>query len=90
MVTIAGVNLLTLGSYAWDKHQARRGGRRLRESHLHLMALAGGWPGAFVAQRLFHHKTRKASFQRTFWLIVGFYVLLGGVLLTRLLRGHWI
>ncbi|MFP5341147.1 MAG: DUF1294 domain-containing protein, partial [Gammaproteobacteria bacterium] len=32
--------------------------------------LAGGWPGALVAQQVFRHKTRKLSYQLTFWLIV--------------------
>jgi len=35
-----------------------------------LLALPGGWPGAFIAQQLFHHKTKKRSFQIVFWAAV--------------------
>jgi uncharacterized membrane protein YsdA (DUF1294 family)/cold shock CspA family protein len=56
----------TFGVYAFDKTAARAGGWRTRESTLHLLAAVGGWPGAIVAQRLLHHKNRKASFQAVF------------------------
>lgn len=54
-------------AYAIDKAAARNDRRRIRESTLHLFGLAGGWPGAVLAQRLFRHKSKKASFQRMFW-----------------------
>lgn len=53
--------------YGLDKAAARRGRRRTPEVTLHLVSLAGGWPGALIAQRVFHHKTRKAQFQVVFW-----------------------
>jgi uncharacterized membrane protein YsdA (DUF1294 family) len=53
--------------YAFDKSAARQGKWRTRESSLHLLGLAGGWPGALLAQRMLHHKSRKKSFQVTFW-----------------------
>ena len=31
---------------------------------------AGGWPGAFLAQRTFRHKISKTSYQAAFWFIV--------------------
>jgi uncharacterized membrane protein YsdA (DUF1294 family) len=40
------------------------------EATLHLAELLGGWPGAFLAQRRFRHKTRKVSFQLVFAVIV--------------------
>ncbi len=43
---------------------------RTNEQTLHLCSLFGGWPGALIAQRLFHHKSKKLSFQTLFWLIV--------------------
>ena len=57
-------------AYGLDKAAAERGARRTPETTLHMLALLGGWPGALVAQRVYHHKTRKASFQLIFWLTV--------------------
>jgi uncharacterized membrane protein YsdA (DUF1294 family) len=48
--------------YGIDKFAAVGKKRRLPEATLHLVALLGGWPGAAIGQRLFRHKTRKASF----------------------------
>jgi uncharacterized membrane protein YsdA (DUF1294 family) len=64
------ISLLTLIVYAVDKSAARKGGRRVRERTLHLMALTGGWPGALIAQRLLRHKSRKQPFRAVFWLTV--------------------
>jgi uncharacterized membrane protein YsdA (DUF1294 family)/cold shock CspA family protein len=63
-------SLLGLLLYWLDKRSAQGGGRRTPENTLHLVELAGGWPGALLAQQLFRHKTRKASYQAIFWLIV--------------------
>jgi uncharacterized membrane protein YsdA (DUF1294 family) len=66
-----GVLSLTLFvMYGIDKAAARRGGWRTPEIALHVISLVGGWPGALVAQRVFHHKTRKTSFQLIFWYTV--------------------
>ena len=56
--------------YRSDKRRAIAGEWRIPESTLHFAALAGGWPGAFLAQRAFRHKTAKTSFPVVFWLIV--------------------
>ena len=32
--------------------------------------LGGGWAAAYLAQRLFRHKTAKGSYQLVFWMIV--------------------
>lgn len=53
--------------YGVDKSAARRGERRIRESTLQLVALAGGWPGALLARRWFRHKTRKQPFGMILW-----------------------
>ena len=45
-------------------------GWRTQEQTLHLLEILGGWPGAWIAQKLFHHKSRKTSFQVEFWLCV--------------------
>ncbi len=56
--------------YASDKRRARDGGWRVKEATLHLAEVLGGWPGAFLAQRRFRHKTAKRSFQVGFWFAV--------------------
>ena len=56
--------------YGADKAAAQRGTRRTPEASLHLLALMGGWPGALVAQRVFHHKTKKQPFRTIFWCTV--------------------
>jgi len=57
-------------AYGLDKRRAVNGGRRVPEQTLHLMAILGGWPGAWLAQRQFRHKTKKLSFLIVFWLVV--------------------
>ena len=63
-LALAALNAFTALLYGLDKIAARNGRRRIPENILHLLALLGGWPGAAVAQRLFHHKTGKRAFQR--------------------------
>ncbi|TFD35430.1 DUF1294 domain-containing protein [Cryobacterium sp. TMT2-10] len=53
--------------YAVDKSAAQNGRWRVSESTLLLLGLAGGWPGAIVAQQTLRHKTQKASFRSAFW-----------------------
>lgn len=64
------VSLLTFTMYAVDKSAARKGAWRTQESTLHLLALAGGWPGALVAQQKLRHKSIKQSFRSVFWITV--------------------
>lgn len=56
--------------YALDKSSARRGRWRTPESHLHLLSLVGGWPGAYYAQKRLRHKSSKVAFKRVFWATV--------------------
>ncbi len=71
---LAGVygvlSILALGLYGWDKRAAVRARSRTPELTLHLLALAGGWPGAMLARPLFRHKTRKQPFSGVFWFTV--------------------
>ncbi|MFO7649155.1 DUF1294 domain-containing protein [Halomonas campaniensis] len=60
-------SLVAVLLYGIDKAAARRDRRRIRESTLHLVALAGGWPGALLARRAFRHKTRKQPFGAILW-----------------------
>ena len=83
-------SMLSFMQYWLDKRSAQSGGQRTAENTLHLVELAGGWPGALIAQQAFRHKTRKASYQAVFWLIVAghqlFWIdllLLGGAYIAR-------
>ena len=63
---LLSVSLVTFVQYGWDKRQARKQKRRIPEKRLHLLALAGGTPGAFLGQLAFRHKTKKKRFQIVF------------------------
>jgi len=64
------LSVFTFVAYALDKSAARSGNWRTSESTLLLLGLAGGWPGALVAQRLLRHKSSKATFLQVFWATV--------------------
>lgn len=64
------LSVLTYASYAADKTAAQRGRWRRSEQSLHLLSVAGGWPGALYAQVKLRHKSAKRSFQLIFWLTV--------------------
>lgn len=64
------LSLLAFLAYAFDKSAAVSGRWRTSEQTLHLFSLAGGWPGALLAQQLLRHKTSKQSFVATFWFTV--------------------
>lgn len=64
------ISVIAFFIYAQDKGRAQNGGWRVPEKTLHFLELAGGWPGAFLAQRILRHKISKLSYQATFWLIV--------------------
>ncbi|WP_460136368.1 DUF1294 domain-containing protein [Pseudomonas sp. S1_E04] len=64
------VSVLAFFLYWNDKRKARADAWRIPENILHAVELAGGWPGALIAQQVFRHKTRKVSYQVLFWVIV--------------------
>jgi uncharacterized membrane protein YsdA (DUF1294 family)/cold shock CspA family protein len=73
-VAVLGLYLLgsavTFFAYAMDKSAATNDRWRTPESTLHVLGLVGGWPGALVAQKILRHKSKKKSFQVTFWITV--------------------
>lgn len=67
------LSLVAFFVYRSDKRRAAAGEWRVPEATLHLLALIGGWPGAFLAQRAFRHKISKVPFQCVFWAVVLLY-----------------
>lgn len=61
---------LCFAVYAWDKAAAVRGRWRTPERTLLLLGLAGGWPGAILAQQWLRHKSSKTAFRAVFWCTV--------------------
>ena len=59
-------SLLTWLIYGADKLAARKAWRRVPETTLLVLGLAGGWPGAILGQQCFRHKTQKQPFKTYF------------------------
>lgn len=70
-----GLSAAAFVMYGVDKSAAVHGRWRTPELWLHMVSLAGGWPGALVAQHVFRHKTRKQPFRTVFWATVALNVL---------------
>ena len=66
----AAFSLIAFTTYGSDKSAAQQGKWRTPESTLHTIAVAGGWPGALLAQEVFRHKTTKQPFRTIFWCTV--------------------
>ncbi len=64
------VSLVTFIAYALDKLAAQSNRWRTSESTLHFLAIAGGWPGALLAQQYLRHKSAKREFRAVFWATV--------------------
>ena len=64
------LSLIAFLVYAFDKSAAVSGRWRTSERALLVLSLAGGWPGALLAQQLLRHKTSKARFVEAFWMTV--------------------
>lgn len=68
LVVYAVASVVAFFAYAFDKAAAVRGSWRTPESTLHLISVAGGWPGALLAQQLLRHKSTKPGFVVMFWI----------------------
>lgn len=79
------INAVTLLAYYLDKRAAVRGSWRVPERNLHMLEFLGGWSGAFVAQKIFRHKSKKQSYQATFWFL-GLAQIVAVVLILRFLH----
>lgn len=61
LITLTLVNFVSLIFFGLDKFWAMRGGRRIPDSKLLLLAFFGPF-GAYLGMLLFRHKTRKSLF----------------------------
>lgn len=66
------INLVTFIAYGTDKRAAKNGQWRVPESNLHTLEFLGGWIGAVFGQKIFHHKSKKRSYQTFFWAMMIF------------------
>ena len=81
LLWLALVNIWTIRQFRADKRRAIAGARRIPEASLLQLAFLGGTPGAFLARRLFRHKTRKEPFSTRLLLIAAVQAGAGGALL---------
>ena len=73
MVVGAYLLVVSCGTYIFykqDKRSAQTGEWRTSESVLHAAEFVGGWPAAFLAQRILRHKCSKVTYQVSYWMIV--------------------
>jgi uncharacterized membrane protein YsdA (DUF1294 family) len=61
LITLACLNLLSLGAFAYDKHKAKANRWRIPERTLLFLALFGPF-GALAGMLVFRHKTRHMKF----------------------------
>ena len=64
------MSLVTYVVYALDKSASIRDEWRIPENTLHMLSLAGGWPGAMLAQDWLRHKSVKQPFRKLFWTTI--------------------
>lgn len=63
------INIIMFISMGMDKSLAKKEtGRRVPEKNLFVKALVGGGALGLVGMKVFHHKTRKASFYIIYWI----------------------
>lgn len=73
------INFVAFITYGYDKAIAGTGKLRIPEKVLLALAFLGGAVGAFIGMQVFHHKTKKNSFQISFWLLVGLEMVLAAM-----------
>ena len=58
-----GINILSFILAGWDKYSAIKKNWRISEKNLFGISILGGAIGLYLGMILFHHKTKKKSFQ---------------------------
>lgn len=72
VVYILIVNIVAIVVYGIDKLKAKKNKWRISENTLLLIALVGGSIGAYLAMKLWHHKTNHKKFKYGIPLIIVF------------------
>lgn len=67
---IISINITTFIAYWLDKRAAQKRAWRVSEKNLHMLEFMGGWIGAYIAQKVFHHKSSKKSYQRMYKVMI--------------------
>lgn len=62
LIYIVCINILTFMLFGIDKHKAKNGSYRIRESTLLGFCAVLGSVGGYMGMRFFHHKTHKKLF----------------------------
>lgn len=69
IVVYVVLNIIAFAMYVWDKHKAKEGEWRTKESTLLIAALFGPW-GAVAGMKVARHKTRKLKFKLVYLFLV--------------------
>ena len=83
------INIFTFFVYGVDKIKAKHDRWRISERTLLLLALVGGFFGAFSGMKLFRHKTQHRKFIigvpiiAILWIVVGVYLFINMLCLPR-------
>jgi uncharacterized membrane protein YsdA (DUF1294 family)/cold shock CspA family protein len=77
LIQMSVLSAVTYKLYEYDKRQARIYSWRVPQTIMQLAELAGGWPGAYIAQKRLCHKSSKKSYQSIFWGIILIYQVVG-------------
>jgi len=70
VLLVALVSPVCFAAYGWDKCRAARCTYRISEQTLLILAFIGGWPGAWLGQRVFRNDIRGRTFRFLSWLIM--------------------
>ncbi|MEB3754573.1 cold shock and DUF1294 domain-containing protein, partial [Acinetobacter sp. MD2(2019)] len=70
LAIFCAINGCTYLLYMKDKQAAQQHQWRVKEQSLHLFALLGGWPAAWVAQQKLRHKIQKQPFKEIYYVTI--------------------